>query len=111
MVLIKWQLESRLNLVALELQTGHLTFLSILFSGRLVRLLKSGMNWIIAVTCVRSANADVSELSYVQNDPGSIGARSLCNVQSGSSCSSCLPFSPSIGEIFFTKLISNWHES
>jgi len=70
----------------------YIFVLSILFFGRLVRLLKSGMNWTVAVTCVESANADASELSYVQNDPGSIGARSLCNVQSGSSCSSCLPF-------------------
>ena len=44
MVPYKWQLESWLNLVALEPQTGHLTFLSILFSGRLIRRLKSGMN-------------------------------------------------------------------
>jgi hypothetical protein len=62
MVPYKWRLESRLNLVALEPQTGHLTFLSILFSGRLFRLLKSGMNWTVAVTYVESANADVSEL-------------------------------------------------
>jgi hypothetical protein len=64
MVPIKWRLESRLNLVALEPQTGHLTFfcLSILFSGRLFRLLKSDMNWTVAVTYVESANADVSEL-------------------------------------------------
>lgn len=62
MVPIKWQLESRLNLVALEPQTGHLAFLSILFSGRLFRLLKSGMNWTVAVTCVESADADVSGL-------------------------------------------------
>jgi hypothetical protein len=66
MVPIKWRLESRLNLVALELQTGHLTFVcvcvSILFSGRLFRLLKSDMNWTVAITCVKSANADVSEL-------------------------------------------------
>jgi hypothetical protein len=62
MVPYKWQLESRLNWVALELQTGHLTFLSILFSGRLIRRLKSGMNWTSAVTYVESANADVSEL-------------------------------------------------
>jgi hypothetical protein len=92
MVPYKWRLESRLNLVALEPQTGHLTFLSILFSGRLFRLLKSGMNWTVAVTCVKSANADVSELWHVQNDLGCIDACSLCNVQSGSSCSSYLPF-------------------
>jgi hypothetical protein len=62
MVPIKWRLESGLNLVALELETGYPTFLSILFSGRLFRLLKSDMNWTIAVTYVESANADVSEL-------------------------------------------------
>ena len=47
---------------ALELETGHHTFLSILFSGLLFRLLKSDVNWTVAVTYVRSANADVSEL-------------------------------------------------
>ena len=62
MVPIKWRLESGLNLVSLELETGHLTFLSILFSGRLFRLLKSDMNWTVAITYVESANADVSEL-------------------------------------------------
>jgi hypothetical protein len=62
MVPYKWQLESGLNLVALEPQTGHVAFLSILFSGRLIRFLKSGVNWTVAITCVKSANADVSEL-------------------------------------------------